>query len=106
MAGPVSLKVLKEVVVRDNDKEVFNLNELEHFSGTLFANVWNSERIAAIEPNEGKVQYWINLEGLHPREYKEHVLNGIAWDSKRNAMFVTGKCWSKIFQIEALPTKW
>jgi glutamine cyclotransferase len=72
-------------------------------NGEIYANVWHSERIARIAPADGHVVGWIDLTGILPESEKvdgESVLNGIAWDEKGKRLFVTGKQWPKIFQIE------
>jgi glutaminyl-peptide cyclotransferase len=86
---------------------VENLNELEWVNGEIYANVWHTDRIARINPASGKVVGWIDLTGLLPKadflpepEGVEQVLNGIAYDSKQNRLFVTGKYWPKLFEIQ------
>src|SRR6201999_4668761 len=79
------------------------LNELEFIKGEIYANVWHSDRIARISPRDGHVIAWIDLTGLLPADQKineESVLNGIAYDAKRDRLFVTGKQWPTIFEIK------
>ena len=73
--------------------------------GELFANVWGTDVIARIDPANGNVVGWINLEGLLPADKRgtnsaDAVLNGIAYDAKHQRLFVTGKLWPKMFEIE------
>jgi glutaminyl-peptide cyclotransferase len=86
---------------------VENLNELEWVKGEIFANIWQTNRIARIDPNTGKVVGWIDLTGLlFPSDivrdppYATDVLNGIAYDAEHDRLFVTGKCWPKLFEIK------
>ncbi|TCI84683.1 glutaminyl-peptide cyclotransferase [Tenacibaculum sp. M341] len=85
------------------------LNELEYFNGKIYANYWQKPLIAIIDPNSGIVEGIINLKGLVTEVSKtqkldtnEDVLNGIAFDKENNRLFVTGKNWSKLFEIELI----
>jgi len=92
--------------VRDGDTPIDQLNELEFVEGEIFANVWQTNRIARISPQTGKVVGWIDLKGLLSPIYRLEagaVLNGIAYDSDRKRLFVTGKLWPSIFEIRLLP---
>jgi glutamine cyclotransferase len=73
--------------------------------GQIYANVWGSDVIARIDPANGSVVGWIDLTGLLPPAQRgtdsvDAVLNGIAYDTKRHRLFVTGKLWPKLFEIE------
>ena len=96
-----------EVEVRDGDQPVVNLNELEYVEGEIWANVWQSDFIARIDPASGRVTGWIDLSGLLAEEDREgepvDVLNGIAYDPATGRIFVTGKLWPKLFEIELVP---
>ncbi|MCP4696670.1 MAG: glutaminyl-peptide cyclotransferase [Gammaproteobacteria bacterium] len=79
------------------------LNELEYVQGEIYANVWQTEWIARISPQTGRVLGWIDLTGLLDQQDLEqgaNVLNGIAYDAIANRLFVTGKLWPKMFEIE------
>lgn len=105
---PDTLLETRRITVRDGTKPVENLNELEYIDGEIYANIWQQDRIARISPRTGKVLAWIDLTGLLPtseRTGKEDVLNGIAYDPDGKRLFVTGKLWPKLFQIELVPTK-
>jgi glutamine cyclotransferase len=80
---------------------VDDLNELELVKGEIFANVWNHDRIARIDPKTGIVRGWIDLRGiLDPKDaVGVDVLNGIAYDADGDRLFVTGKLWPKLFEI-------
>lgn len=98
---PETFKIIKQVQVID-EEPVSNLNELEYIQGQIWANIWLQDKIAIINPQTGKVEAWLNLTGLNPDDTQDpnKVLNGIAYDSKKDRIFVTGKKWSKLFQIE------
>jgi glutaminyl-peptide cyclotransferase len=74
---------------------------LEFIRGEIWANVWHSDRIARIDPKSGQVTAWVDLTTIAGPETREQedVLNGIAWDSGRQRLFVTGKNWSRVFEI-------
>ncbi|MCH2204399.1 MAG: glutaminyl-peptide cyclotransferase [Lentisphaerales bacterium] len=101
---PKTFKEVKKITVTDEDgKPVKNLNELEFIDGEIFANVWMKNKIARIGPESGKVNAWIDLIDLVPPEHKgsdEAVLNGIAYDSKNDRLFVTGKLWPELYEIK------
>src|SRR5215469_16448009 len=95
-------------MVHDGPKSIDQLNELEFVEGQIFANVWHTNRIARISPETGAVVGWIDLAGLLSPVYRlesEAVLNGIAYDSARKRLFVTGKLWPSIFEIRLSPKK-
>jgi glutamine cyclotransferase len=95
------------VTVTDRGVPVRDLNELEYIRGEVYANVWHTDRIARISPQSGQVTAWIDLRGLMSgyRLDSEAVLNGIAYDAARNRLFVTGKLWPRLFEIEVVPRK-
>ncbi|MCF6364971.1 MAG: glutaminyl-peptide cyclotransferase [Bacteroidales bacterium] len=89
----------------DNKGQVKYLNELEYINGFIYANIYQYEKIAKINPANGKVTAYIDLTGILPmNDYnnKTDVLNGIAYDSKTDRIFVTGKKWPKLFEIELI----
>ncbi|MBI1789003.1 MAG: glutaminyl-peptide cyclotransferase [Acidobacteria bacterium] len=97
---PATFKEIGQMTVRDRGAPVSNLNELEYVKGEIWANVWQSERIARIAPSTGQVIGWINLKGLLTEHSQPvDVLNGIAYDAKQDRVFVTGKWWPKLFEI-------
>ena len=99
---PATQKEVSRIEVKDGTTPVVNLNELEIVKGELFANIWQTERIARISPKTGRVTGWIDLSGLlTPREAQDvDVLNGIAYDAAGDRLFVTGKLWPKLFEIK------
>ena len=103
---PATFKQQRRIVVKDRGKPVTQLNELEFVRGEILANIWHSDRIARISPASGRVIGWIDLSGLLPESQRsgpEAVLNGIAYDSANDRLFVTGKRWPKIFEIKLIP---
>lgn len=99
-------KLLKSLQVVDGRVPVERLNELEFVRGELWANVWTTDRIARIDVKTGRVTGWIDLSGLlrpEARGPEGDVLNGIAWDKAGDRIFVTGKKWPWLFQIEIVP---
>lgn len=100
---PATFEVLGQVTVYDEEGTVTRLNELEYIEGKVFANVWTTERIAIIDPTTGRVDAWLDLTGLLdlsglPEEVD--VLNGIAYDAAGERLFVTGKWWPTLYEIE------
>ena len=98
---PDSLLIRKMLTVTANGVPVKNLNELEIVNGELWANIWQTDSIARINPQTGVVLGWIDCSGLlTPQERSQaDVLNGIAYDSKREVLLLTGKNWSKMFEV-------
>jgi glutamine cyclotransferase len=93
------------ITVTDGGKPVPELNELEWVKGEIYANIWQTDRIARIDPASGKVVGWIDLSGLLPtadRTELTDVLNGIAYDAAGDRLFVTGKRWPKLFEIRLI----
>jgi glutamine cyclotransferase len=100
---PNTFQETHHIVVKDGNKVIDNLHELEFVKGEIYANIWHSDRIARISPQDGHVIAWIDLTGLLPSDQKidsEAVLNGIAYDSQHDRLFVTGKEWPTIFEIK------
>jgi glutamine cyclotransferase len=94
------------ITVRDGDRPVTQLNELEYAHGVLFANVWHSDRVAVIDPASGAVLRWLDLSALKrgfakPPDWNdaEYVLNGIAFNPEHDTFYVTGKCWPVLYEI-------
>jgi len=98
---------IAQLQVRDSrDRPVERLNELEYVDGEIYANIWQTDLIARISPRDGRVAGWIDLTGLletGDRTPPVDVLNGIAYDAAGKRLFVTGKLWPKLFQIELVP---
>jgi glutamine cyclotransferase len=103
---PDSLKPMKTLQVAKNGVAVDQLNELEFINGYIFANVFMTDQIVKIDPASGNVVGVLDLSSLTyeaKAKYREaEVLNGIAFDSTTNSVFVTGKQWPTIYQIELM----
>lgn len=100
---PETFKISKKIEVTLNGEPVKNLNELEYIQGHIYANVWQEENIVIVEPENGQVTGIINLEAIiDERDYEENinVLNGIAYDPERQRLFITGKLWPFLYEIE------
>ncbi len=104
---PETFQETRKVEVNDGEEPVTNINELEYIDGEVYANIWKTDLIARIDPLSGSVNGWLDLSGL-----KEHiedrstidVLNGIAYDDESGHLFVTGKLWPLMLEIELTPT--
>lgn len=98
---PSTFKEVRRIAVTDAGKPVDQLNELEYIKGEIWANIWQEDRIARIDPKTGKVNSWLDMRGLLSimESMGVDVLNGIAYDSKADRIFVTGKFWPKVFEI-------
>ncbi len=112
LRDPRDFSALGRMRVTDGDRPVPMLNELEWVDGldpagpVILANVLGRDRIAAIDPDSGKVRFWIDCSALHPASQRRspyNVLNGIAWDREGRRLFVTGKRWPAMFQIAVDP---
>lgn len=99
---PETLKETGVIKVTDEGQPVENLNELEWVKGEIYANIWQTYRIARIDPKTGHVVGWVDLTGiLSPADSRGvDVLNGIAYDAEHDRLFVTGKLWPKLFEIK------
>ena len=101
---PFTFAEVSRITVAAHDKPVSQLNELEWVAGEVFANIWQTDTIARIDPTTGQVAGWIDLTGLlsdtDRRGSNAEVLNGIAYDPEGERLFVTGKRWPKLYQIE------
>jgi glutaminyl-peptide cyclotransferase len=101
--NPDTLAETGRIKVTFRGQPVDKINELEWVKGEIFANIWQTDLIVRIDPRTGRVVGRVNLEGLplaQDRNGREDVLNGIAYDAKADRLLVTGKQWSKIYQIK------
>ena len=100
---PASFATTGTLAVQDGGTPITKINELEYIQGQVYANIWQTDKIAIIDPHDGMVTGWIDLTGLlQTQNYNGQVdvLNGIAYDSLTDRLFVTGKYWPYLFQIE------
>ncbi len=103
---PGDFQQLDKKMVYDNKGKVSQLNELENIGGYIYANVYTTNRIVIIDPNSGAVVGDIDLTGIFdPKSYggKTDYLNGIAYDPDTEKIYVTGKLWPNLYEIELLP---
>ena len=102
--NPETLAETGRLTVTEDGQPLKNVNELEWVKGEIFANVWMTDRIVRIDPESGQVKSWIDLSGLltdaERMAAQVDVLNGIAYDAQRDRLFVTGKKWPKLFEIQ------
>ena len=103
---PNSFRENKRIRVTDETGQpVENLNELEYVHGEIYANIWHTDEIIRISPRTGQVLGWIDLSGIIDKgelDGADDVLNGIAYDSTGDRLFVTGKLWRKLFEIRVI----
>jgi len=103
---PDTFDITSGVEVVENGQQINRLNELEYINGEIWANVWLTNNIVRIDPENGNVIGWLDLTGLKPTSdlnNRDAVLNGIAYDVENDRLFVTGKLWSKVFEIQLVP---
>lgn len=103
---PETHEEIGRIQVREAERPLGRLNELEWVRGEVWANVWQTDRIARVCPDTGQVLGWIDLSGLREAENspgQELVLNGIAFDLQSGRLFVTGKSWTRLYQIRVIP---
>jgi glutamine cyclotransferase len=104
---PTTLQTTHTISVFDKGEPIEQLNEIEYINGEIYANIYQTDRIVRIDPKSGKILAWVDLTGIlkiKDRTGKEDVLNGIAYDEAGKRLFVTGKMWPKLFEIELVNT--
>jgi len=102
---PNTFKEIGQIKVFENNTPVNKINELEYVKGEIYANIWQTNRIARIDPRSGRIIGWIDLTGIleETNDAEEvDVLNGIAYDAVHDRLFVTGKLWPYIFEIQLI----
>jgi len=102
---PKTFKEVRRVRVQAKGAPVVDLNELEIVEGEIWANVWKRDYIVRIDPTSGNVLGFVDLAGIfdrHTIDDTDAVLNGIAYDPATKRLFVTGKLWPKLFEIEVV----
>jgi len=99
---PDTFTEVGQISVRAGGRPIRSLNELEFINGAVYANVWQTDRIAIIDPSTGNVCSWLDFTGLNtaPLSSRDDVLNGIAYDGDAGRLFVTGKRWPTLFEIQ------
>lgn len=104
--NPQGFREIKQIQVFDGSGPVTGLNELEFVKGYIYSNVYPTDQIVIIDPATGSVISRVDFSGLLPktdRRYPVDVLNGIAYDSVNERLFVTGKKWPKLFEVKLIP---
>ncbi len=106
--NPETFEVVRTLAVFDEKgRPLMEINELEYIKGEIWANVWQEGEIVRIDPNTGKLVSRIDLTKLADEEMDSSrdadVLNGIAYDSASERLFITGKKWNKLFEIKVIP---
>ncbi|MDE7069392.1 MAG: glutaminyl-peptide cyclotransferase [Alistipes sp.] len=102
---PDGFRTLRRITVTYRGEPLRLLNELEWIGGRIWANVYTTDLVAVIDPSTGRVEATIDLGGLLPEEEitpRTDVLNGIAYDAAGDRIFVTGKNWGRIFEVEII----
>ena len=104
--NPETLTIVDKIKVTSQGTEITRINELEYIQGYIYANIWQTDQIAIINPTTGTVESWIDLTGLQNHLDTTtgiDVLNGIAYDQETEKIYVTGKNWPNLFEIKLTP---
>jgi len=102
---PQSLRTIKKLQVTNQGRPLEGLNELEYVDGLIYANIYPTDCIAQIDPNTGRVKFWLDLSGLLPLSKlagPSAIANGIAYNAITGNLFVTGKFWPYIFELKLM----
>lgn len=107
LLDPETFEERGRLQVRIGGVPLRGINELEYVRGEIFANIWPTDWIAIISPKTGNVTGLVDLQGILPKEDSSRVdvLNGIAYDEEKGRLFVTGKLWPRLFEIELVKHK-
>ncbi len=105
---PITFRELRRIKVTADGRPIDQLNELEWVKGEVLANIWQTKRIARIDPVTGHVKAWIDLSALPETQgggNPDAVANGIAYDREHDRLFVTGKYWPHLYEVSLKPLK-
>ena len=106
---PKTLQRTREIEVNFRGKPLRKLNELEWVKGAIYANVWQTDLIAIIDPVSGNVSGVVDISNLHPAQYRDNprndVANGIAYDPEADRIMLTGKKWPALFEVQLVKRK-
>lgn len=100
--NPENFQFVRNINVTFNGQPLTNINEMEWIKGKIWANIWQTPQIVVINPTNGIVEEILDLSALQGEiVFAENtdVLNGIAYDDEKDIVYVTGKCWPKVFQV-------
>lgn len=102
---PETFEVVRTIRVRRDGRSVDQLNELECVDGVIYANIWQTDHIARIDAQSGRVTGWIDASGLLTADemMDADVLNGITWMPDTQRFLITGKLWPRSFEVELVP---
>jgi glutamine cyclotransferase len=107
--NPNDFSIVKRVEVGNNKAIYKHVNELEYINESIYANIYTTEMIVQIDSETGRILSEISFPDMikmyHNQKDRIDLMNGIAWDEKNNRLFVTGKLWPKLFEIELVPLK-
>ncbi len=97
-----NLDVIKNVTVKRNGAALENINELEYIGGEIWANIWLTDEIVIINPENGNVKKTVDFSGIYKPQTDDSnaVLNGIAYNEDNGYIYITGKLWGKLFEFE------
>lgn len=102
------MRLERKLYVKKDGKPVRWLNELEYIDGKIWANVYTTDEIVIINPKDGNVESTIDCRGLLPAKYRTSrtdVLNGIAYNPESGKIYLTGKYWSRLYEIRLVKKK-
>ncbi|MGI9532433.1 glutaminyl-peptide cyclotransferase [Lutimonas sp.] len=102
---PETFKEVSYIETYTNKRKAEKLNELEFVKGKIYANIWQQNSILIVEPSTGAIEGIVSLKGLQSKagqEGEDNVLNGIAYDTENDRLYVTGKNWNKVFEIKLI----
>jgi glutamine cyclotransferase len=101
---PTTLQVVRSMPVSENNYAKDNINELEYINGYIYANIWGTNTIVKIDPSTGKINAKLDLSALAEKAKSAYrgslEMNGIAYNSATDKIYVTGKMWPKIYEIK------
>lgn len=101
---PSTFKLAKKITVTDAGTLSYNVNELEYIDGYLYANQWQLPYVLKIDPSNGQVVGKIDLtdvwNGVKQKDPQAEVLNGIAYDAATKKIYVTGKWWPELYEVQ------
>jgi glutamine cyclotransferase len=102
--APSTFRLLKTQDITEAGSLAFNLNEIEYIDGYIYANQWQAPYIFKIDPNTGQIVAKADFSNLCDSEKVKDphadFFNGIAYDAATKKIYVTGKLWSELYEIQ------